>query len=80
MDFDRQEAELIQAELQSMERIQQIRLLRILTALLRGHIDDAESIAATMDDRTEADQKIAEFKKTYADTPHGQWKGTKKTA
>jgi ABC-type Fe3+-citrate transport system substrate-binding protein len=71
MDFDNQEAKLIKAEQESLKRIQRIRLLRIQNALLHANIDDAELIAATMSDRTEADQKIAEFKKTYVDTPHG---------
>lgn len=79
MNLDEQEAELIKAEQESLKRIEQIRLLRIGTALLRGNIDNAETIAATISDRTEADNKIAEFKKVYADTPHGQWKGTEKT-
>ena len=79
MDLDKQEAELIEAEQESIKRIQQLRLLRIQTALLRGNIDNAELIATSMSDRTAADQKIAEFKETYADTPHGQWKGAEKT-
>jgi|GEM_PF-6608656 len=79
MNLDEQEAELIKTEKESLKRLDHIRLIRIGLLLLRGKIDDAELMVATMQDRTEADAKIAEFKVKYANIPHGQWKGAKKT-
>lgn len=80
MDLHKREEKLLAAENESLARIEQIRLLRIGIALLLGRVNDAEDIAATMPDRTEADQKISEFKEKYAGFPHGQWDGGQKTA
>ena len=75
MNLDEQEAKLIEAEREAEKRIRIIKLLRIQTALLRGMINDAELIAASMSNRTEADRLIAEFKRKYAGSPLGQWNG-----
>jgi hypothetical protein len=58
-----------------MTTLDKINMALISTKLMTGKVDDAEKVLLTMNDPAMGKARIEEWKETYADFPHGQWRG-----